>query len=205
MAERAHPDNPGFRNRYRFHLKAGLIPWVSLRRSPYREAFYYRYAWAAKYCRRRDVLDIPCGMGWGTSLLTGCRKVVGVDIAVVAIKEARDRYGNRATFLVGDMSDIPARNNSFDVITCLEGIEHVSQERGERFLEQSVRVLRNDGLLLISSPHCRTGGHTGNPFHMREYKPDELKALIGQYYAIIDVKQRAVDNLVVSFFVAKRR
>lgn len=176
-----------------------------MKRNPYREAFYARHKWASRYCKGRDVLDIPCGMGWGTSLLLGCRTLVGVDISPEAITEARDRYGRRATFQVGDMAILGFDRNSFDVIVCLEGIEHVPVAVGEVFLSEAARVLRPDGRLLLTSPHCPTKEHSGNPYHLKEYRPEELRALLERHFDIVEVDARRVKKVTVSYFHARRR
>src|SRR5688572_29182654 len=125
MLERAHPDDPGFQDRRIFRWRWGFIQWWGLERSPYRAELLRRYAWARQYIAGRDALDVPCGMGWGTSLLTGGRSLRGIDRNLEAVKEATRRYGHTAHFHVGDMAQLAYRDSSFDVVVCLEGIEHV--------------------------------------------------------------------------------
>lgn len=205
MAERARPDDPGFQHAWQFCVRARFIPWIEVKRNPYRDAFYARYKWASQYCKGRDVLDIPCGMGWGTSLLAGCRTLTGVDISSEAISEAQDRYGKKATFQVGNMANVGFDRNSFDVVVCLEGIEHVPADVGEVFLSEAGRVLRPGGRLLLTSPHCPTKQHSGNPYHLKEYRPKELRALLEKHFDVVEVDVRHVKNLIVSYFHASRR
>ena len=152
-----------------------------------------------------DVLDIPCGMGWGTSLLKGCRTLYGMDVAEDAVAEATKRYGRRIQFCIGDMAQLDFADTSLDVVICLEGIEHVPEEVGESFIRESARVLRPNGTLLLSSPHCHTQEHSGNPFHLKEYRPEELTELLQTRYAIAETKTRNVDNLTISYFRATRK
>ena len=86
MAERAHPDL--FRNKIQRYMLWGFIPMIKYKRNLYRKAFFWRYKIAAKYCPDKVVLDVPCGMGWGTSLLKEAKEVHGVDISEDAIVEA---------------------------------------------------------------------------------------------------------------------
>ena len=92
-------------------------------------------------------------MGWGTSLINGAKRITGVDISEEAVAEANRRYGNLATFKIGDMCNLDFEDESFDVISCLEGIEHVPMEIGEMFLKESERLLRPDGILLLILHH----------------------------------------------------
>ena len=184
-------------------LRRLLHPWTSRHSSPYRGALFWRYGFANKYCAGKDVLDIPCGMGWGTSLLKGCHNLVGADISHESIIEAQRRYGKQAMFLVGDMGSLGFPQDAFDIVSCLEGIEHVSAEAAKAFVSECSRVLRPGGLLIVSSPHCITGEHSGNPYHLIEYKPDDLKNLMEPYFEIVLGDSRLIDNLIVSIFLGR--
>lgn len=204
MAERAHPDDPGFQEKWRFYLRGGLVPWVRRVRSPYLSAFYWRYGWVNRVCRNQDVLDVPCGMGWGTSLIRGTRSLLGLDLSEEAVLEARRRYGRHAEFAVGDMSSLSLPDSSVDVVCCLEGIEHVPQEVAVHFLGEARRVLREGGLLMISSPYCRTKPHSGNPYHLHEYRPDEIKELLGRFFVVEETTSRDVDIMTVLYLKCRK-
>src|SRR4030042_3275907 len=120
MAERAHPDLNGFKDKL-----FGLI------KSPYKKNLYSRYEFCNKYIKNKVVLDIPCGMGWGTSLLKGYKSLFGVDIGKEAIKEAKNRYPGM-NFKVGSMINIEFKDSFFDVIVCLEGLEHITFLEGQK-------------------------------------------------------------------------
>jgi 2-polyprenyl-3-methyl-5-hydroxy-6-metoxy-1,4-benzoquinol methylase len=205
MAERAHPDDPGFQVRKEIVWLKGIIPWIQIRRSPYREEFFWRYRWVCKFCKNRDVLDIPCGMGWGTSLLKGCHKLFGVDINPDAIEEASYRYSRHANFLISDMGNLGFKDRIFDVVVCLEGIEHVSPTIGKNFIAETARILRPNGMFFLSSPHCRIRNHSGNPYHIKEYKPEELNALLEPYFKVINSINHDVDIVTVAYIQGKLR
>ncbi|PZS34806.1 MAG: hypothetical protein DLM61_02960, partial [Pseudonocardiales bacterium] len=133
-----------------------------------------RYRWAEGLARDRDVLDVACGVGYGTSILAdaGARQVLGVDSSPGAIDGARERPGDRAEFVVGDLHNLPCEDRSFDLVTCFEAIEHVADPN--RALSELRRVLRPDGLLLLSSPN-RDVYIPGNRSQVHEYTPEELE------------------------------
>ncbi len=205
MAERAHPDDPGFGERWCVQLIGGLIPVPVRQRNPYREALFWRYKVVARHCRGKDLLDVPCGMVWGTSLLKGCRSIVGIDIASEAIAEARSRYGHRAEFRTGDMGALDIPDSSIDVVSCLEGIEHVPPATDASFVRECYRVLRAGGLVILSSPHCNDAPHSGNPYHIKEYRPEEMRALVTPLFEVVEETRRIVDNLTITMFVLRRR
>ena len=204
MAERAHPVEPGFQDRWVFRLRKGILPWISKVRSPYRAAFMWRYNWVSAYCSNKDVIDVPCGMGWGTSLIRGTRSLRGYDLSPDAIDEAKSLYGKKAIFEVGDMAKLDLPDASVDVVSCLEGIEHVPVEVGQKFLAEAHRVLRPGGRLLISSPYCRTAAHSGNPYHIHEYQPEEIQLLIGSYFKIENCERRDVDVMTVLYLTCQK-
>ena len=205
MSERAHPDETGFKDKWRFGRLKGIMPWLKKEKNPYRKALFWRYNFINNYCVEKDVLDIPCGMGWGTSLLKNYHTLIGVDISEEAINEAKQRYGNKISFQEGSMKQLNFSENSFDLISCLEGIEHVPIDVGKSFIAESHRVLRAKGILIISSPYCTTGEHSGNQFHVKEYKIDELIALLKPYFNVLYINSCEVDNLIISLFVTQKK
>jgi ubiquinone/menaquinone biosynthesis C-methylase UbiE len=175
MAERAHPEDPGFRDKC-----VGLI------RSKYKQKLYERYKFCNKYIKGKTVLDIPCGVGWGASLLRGAESIIGIDISDEAISYAKEHYETKnRTFCVGDMESITVEDNSIDVVVCLEGFEHVREDIGIRFLEESKRVLKPDGSLIMTCPVLNEYGEpTGNPYHLYEYPEYELIEMLNKNFRI---------------------
>jgi GT2 family glycosyltransferase/SAM-dependent methyltransferase len=133
-----------------------------------------RYRWAAQVVSGRRVLDAGCGVGYGTGLLAaaGADDVMGVDVSEEALESARLR-GDRARFVRCDLRRLPFDDGEFDVAVCFEAIEHV--ERPHEALDELARVVREDGLLLLSSPN-RDVHPPGNPHHIHEYTPAELSS-----------------------------
>ena len=173
MAERAHPEDPGFKDKC-----FGLI------RNKYKRKLYERYKFCNKYIVGNTVLDIPCGVGWGTSLLRKARFVLGMDISHEAISYAKKHYENATRrFFVGGMGSISLKNNSCDVLICLEGFEHVSKDEGKSFIQEGKRILRKGGLLVMTCPVLNESGKsTGNQFHLYEYPESELiEILFGNF------------------------
>jgi len=140
-----------------------------------------RYRWAATVVAGREVLDAGCGVGYGTEMLAeaGASRVVGLDVSPEAVEDAVFRAGAIGQFEVGDLERMPFSPGSFDVVVCFEAIEHVN--RRELALDELRRVLRRDGLLILSSPN-RHVYLPGNPYHVHEYTPSELHAALTQRF-----------------------
>ena len=179
MAERAHPDDNGFKDKF-----FGLI------KNKYKENLYNRYLFCNKYIKNKIIMDIPCGMGWGTSLLAGYKKCFGIDIDKDSIIEANERYkNNQLSFKEGSLTHIDFDDNSFDVVICMEGFEHITFLDGQKFLFEAKRVLKKNGLLILSTPLLRESKyHSGNIYHLCEYKEKEFFDVLSEKKFIINDK-----------------
>lgn len=134
---------------------------------------FARYRFAMQWVAGKRVLDAGCGVGWGSQLLrtegdADC--VVGVDNFPAAIAYAQTYYAG-PVFAVGDLVALPVLDNSFDVVVCFEALEHVQAHA--QLMAEVRRVLRPDGILLISSPNPDVYP-SGNPYHVHEARPGEL-------------------------------
>ena len=114
---------------------------------------YHRYLFSLQFCNNKTVLDIASGEGYGTYMLSQqSKKIIGVDIDKDAIDHAKIKYENHdnITFIHGSCLDIPVIDNSIDVVVSFETIEHIYEH--EIFLKEIKRVLKKDGILIISTP-----------------------------------------------------
>jgi hypothetical protein len=59
--------------------------------------------------------------------------------------------------------------------------------------------------LLLSSPYLVAGGHSGNPFHVHEYRPEEIKSLMGRWFVVEEEVTRQVDRLHVLYLRCRRK
>ena len=138
-----------------------------------------RYRFASDWVRNKDVLDIACGEGYGSAALAkaGARSVIGVDIAQEAVEHARLRYQIDAR--LGSAENIPVESSSVDLVVSFETIEHVVNP--ELFLNECVRVLRPDGVLVMSTPNLEMYREVApnNPFHCSEMSVEQFEILLG--------------------------
>ena len=156
-----------------------------------------RYEFARKYVKDRKVLDVGCGVGYGSALLASIAKeVIGIDISNEAIDYAKQNYlRENVRFHVGDATDLDfLKDEQFDVIASFEVIEHVPNYF--QYLSEVQRLLKDDGIFIISTPnkkyHSPSSEKPLNPFHVTEFWLDDFKELLkknfgnvklyGQYY-----------------------
>lgn len=146
----------------------------------------HRYYLARRHCQDRNVLDLGCGLGYGSHLLGRVgRSVLGVDADRESIQYARQRYsGDRVAFEVEDATRLDL-DRQFDVVVCFEVLEHVVD--ASELLRRVSRLLRPRGQLILSSPNRRwTSG--ANPYHLREYNASEFRSLLAAEFDSVKIR-----------------
>ncbi|MEX2030823.1 MAG: methyltransferase domain-containing protein [Anaerolineales bacterium] len=149
---------------------------------------WHRYLYATHFAKGKDVLDIACGEGYGTYLLSQTAGwTVGIDISNEAIRQAAGTYrrGN-LEFNVGSVSSIPVPGSQvFDGIVSFETIEHVAEKDQEAFLGEVKRLLKQDGFFLVSTPdklvYSDEAGYR-NEFHLKEFYLNEFSSFLARFF-----------------------
>jgi SAM-dependent methyltransferase len=145
-----------------------------------------RYRFAAHFARGKRVLDVACGAGFGLQMLRAAGAFpLGMDLDALALREAQ-ALDLRARLSRADATRLPLYGQCVDVVTSFETIEHVAD--AEALVRELRRVLRQGGRLILSTPNRAFGPperHTANPFHVREFTADELRAMLLECFADI--------------------
>ena len=141
-----------------------------------------RYKFAGQFVRDKEVLDIACGVGYGSKLLkeSGAKTVDGVDLSDEAINFAKSYYctGGVNFFVSNAESYSPGRE--YDVIISLVTIEQIPDFKAA--LKNFYSLLKPKGILIISSPNRivtspdlkNISDKPVNLIHAREFTGQEL-------------------------------
>lgn len=162
-----------------------FLPWMDDKVISYEH--YHRYIFALPLVNGKNVIDLACGEGYGSQMLARMAKsVVGIDIDKETIAHANKKYkSDNLTFIQGSILQIPfTEENKFDIVVCFEAIEHI--ENHKKMLSEVKRVLKKDGILIISTPDKRLySDHDNyiNPYHKKELYYEEFRELLKLYFS----------------------
>lgn len=136
-------------------------------------------------------LDIGCGEGYGTALISEhVGSIVGIDTNVSAIDHASGKYNaENCCFLLYDGNRSPFEDESFDMVISFQVIEHIRDDR--QFIGEIRRLLKPGGRAVLTTPNrtyrLRPGQKPWNPYHIREYYPEEFRAVLNSSFTDVTV------------------
>ena len=156
---------------------------------------FHRYLLASQLVDGKVVLDIACGDGYGSAILAKhANKVIGVDIAEEAVNSAKLKHqAENLEFSKGSCSAIPMGDASVDIVVSFETIEH--HDEHEQMMMEIKRVLKKDGVLIISSPdkfEYSDKPKYKNKFHVKELYRHEFLDLLSRYFKYYDLYSQKI-------------
>jgi SAM-dependent methyltransferase len=158
------------------------------------ENYWYRrhlvvYEWIAQRVHGRRVVDLACGEGYGAAVLgRTAASVVGVDANPDAFEHARLKYTSERVRFERDM--VETWTGNVDCVVFLQTIEHVQDP--DAVMQRLRDLVGSDGVVYVSTPNVLTLAPPGeprsnNPWHVREYRPEEFRALCERHYSRVEV------------------
>jgi SAM-dependent methyltransferase len=147
------------------------------------------YEWIAHRVAARRVVDLACGEGYGSARLARtAASVVGVDANPEAFEHARLKY--TAANLSFERTMVELWDGAVDCVVFLQTIEHVPDP--DAMLERVRTLIGGDGVAFVSTPNVLTlapkgAERSGNPWHVREYRPEEFRALCDAHFGRVEL------------------
>lgn len=134
--------------------------------------------------RGARVLDLGCQTGaLAVALCEKGARVTGVDIDAALVRGAEIRarcHGVCAEFRVARAEALPFEDESFDLVTFIDVIEHV--ENASRALAEIARVLRPGGQVYIQGPNRFSPRWFFSDPHYRMFGISVLPPSLGRFY-----------------------
>lgn len=100
-----------------------------------------------------EILDVGCGRGWLTNLLSSYGDVIGTEPVAPVVEYARKLFPN-LDFRNGTLKDFIENKclNKFDLVVSSEVIEHVSDSEKDEFVSSIAKLIKKNGYLIVSTP-----------------------------------------------------
>lgn len=146
-----------------------------------------------------DVLEIGTGMGYGVEVVApAADKYVTIDKSCAYNVE----LPANAEFRQMTVPPLDFADESFDYVISFQVIEHIKNDK--EFVAEVSRVLRKGGKFIVSTPNAPMS-LTRNPWHVREYKAEELKELLSKEFSLIDMMGVSGNEKIMEYYEANRR
>ncbi len=153
-------------------------------------AHFLRWNFVLRHIKINSVfLDVGCADGQLADFISVNRikpaLYVGIDISNYRLKE----FGEKKLTFEPELiqvdirkEKIPCPDNSFDTVACFEVIEHFEKKHIDFPLQEMKRVLKDGGMLLLSTPNY-DGKHMASG-HIYEYEEKELEEILVKRFQI---------------------
>jgi len=144
------------------------------------------------------VLEIGSGEGYGIMELAPIAdKYIAVDKYDTHISD-KLKVENNITFI---QTEVPPLNgiedNSVDFVVTFQVIEHI--ENDELFLKEIKRVLKPGGKLIMTTPNIKMS-LTRNPWHIREYSPEQMNNVVKSIFDSYELKGIFGNEKVMDYY-----
>jgi len=140
-----------------------------------------RYHLGAFLCRPgMKVLDFPCGSGYGYEILPKSVFYEGKDIDEVTIEYCNRLFQNK--FSVGDLRNPSLEYCSYDLIMCIEGLEHIEREHQSTLINAFYDALDKGGKLLITTPEGNSEPSRTNHYHLCELAEGDFYRVLSKIF-----------------------
>lgn len=152
---------------------------------------------------RLQILDIGCGTGAMLDELAAFGTVVGADFSPEALQFCVAR-GVGAELARADVRRLPFADASFDVVTAMDIVEHIDDDKAAAC--EIFRVLRPGGRLLVTVPAFPSlwSEHDEALHHFRRYTVPRLKDLFQRVGLTVEKVSYTVTTLFPAIWVFRQ-
>jgi SAM-dependent methyltransferase len=134
--------------------------------------------WRHLDANSKTLLDVGCGKGGPAKFINrkGRYFTVGMDVFEPYLKQCQ-RDGIHSAYIQGDVRFLPFADKSFDVVICLEVLEHLEKSDGEKLLQEIERVASRQVILSTPVGVYKQDAYDGNLHQEHKYiwNPSEMK------------------------------
>ncbi len=147
--------------------------------------------------RGRDVLEVACGTGWWTRILSAsAMSIVATDLGDEVMAIAREKkYGCHVTFRREDAYNLSFEDDSFNGGLAFSWFSHIPHDLIDRFIDEFHRVLARGSRVFIADNAYIQGiggepvGKEGDPntYKIRSLKDGGVFTIVKNYFSVEDL------------------
>ena len=168
---------------------------------PSENVIYQRHLVAYKEAAKMisgTVLEIGSGEGYGIMELAPIAdKYIAVDKYDTYISDEL-KCENDITFIQTEVPPLKdVADNSVDFAVTFQVIEHIQND--ELFLKEIRRVLKRGGKLIMTTPNVKMS-LTRNPWHIREYSPEQMRNVLKSVFKDFELKGVFGNKKVMDYY-----
>ena len=170
--------------------------------NPIHQRLFKAYVVAEDYVSGK-VLEVGCGEGRGVeTLMRKATSFTAVDKIKPVVDELQQRFptGKFISMNIPPLSGL--NDNEFDSIFSFQVIEHIQDDF--LYLKEIHRVLKPGGVALITTPN-RKMSLSRNPWHIREYLPQELADLARKIFPSVEMKGITGNKKVMTYYQENKK
>ena len=144
------------------------------------------------------MLEIGTGMGYGVEVVApAAERFITVDKSqAYSVDLPSNTEFRQMTVPPLDFAD-----ESFDYVISFQVIEHIKRDRD--FVKEVSRVLRKGGSFIVSTPNAPMS-LTRNPWHVREYRAEELRQLLAPHFESVEMLGVGGNEKVMAYYEKNR-
>lgn len=168
---------------------------------PSENVIYQRHLVAYKEAAKMisgTVLEIGSGEGYGIMELAPIAdKYIAVDKYDTYISDEL-KCENDIIFIQTEVPPLKdVADNSVDFAVTFQVIEHIQND--ELFLKEIRRVLKRGGKLIMTTPNVKMS-LTRNPWHIREYSPEQMRNVLKSVFKDFELKGVFGNKKVMDYY-----
>ncbi|MCW3989903.1 MAG: class I SAM-dependent methyltransferase [Candidatus Bathyarchaeota archaeon] len=147
--------------------------------------------------RGRDVLEVACGTGWWTRILSeSAKSIMATDLGDEVLDIAREKkYGCHVTFKREDAYNLSFEDDSFNGGLAFSWFSHIPHDLIDRFIDEFHRVLERGSRVFIADNAYIQGiggepvGKEGDPntYKIRSLKDGGVFTIVKNYFSVEDL------------------
>jgi len=117
-----------------------------------------------------SILDLGCGVGSPMLFINRDKQfyTVGIDGYSQSIEQCK-KDKTHTVLLCTDIRKIPHKENTFDIVMCLQVLEHLNKQDGELLLKNMEKIAKKQVIISTDINEFVQGAYDGNELQVHKY------------------------------------